>query len=91
MIGNESFKSILQQLEKTVVALYKALLLYQMKSVCSYYQNQGLVFLRGLANLDDWDGDLKNVTDAEDAPSEEFGPVQQSAREEPLKTARRAW
>jgi hypothetical protein len=37
-----------------------------MKSVCSYYRNQGLVFLRGLANLDDWDGDLKSVTDAED-------------------------
>jgi hypothetical protein len=28
---------------------------------------QGLVFLRSLANLDDWDGDLKNVTDAEAA------------------------
>ena len=67
VIGNESFESILQQLESTVVALYKALLLYQMKSVCSYYRNQGLVFLRGLANLDDWDGDLKSVTDAEDA------------------------
>lgn len=40
-------------------------LLYQMKSVCSYYRNQGLVFLRSLANLDDWDGDLKSVTDAE--------------------------
>ena len=66
VIGNESFQSILQQLEMTVVALYKALLLYQMKSVCSYYLNQGLVFLRGLTNLDDWDGDLKSVTDAED-------------------------
>ena len=67
VIGNESFESILQQLENTVVALYEALLLYQMKSVCSYYRNQGLVFLRGLANLDDWDGNLKSVTDAEDA------------------------
>jgi N-terminal domain of NWD NACHT-NTPase len=28
MIGNESFESTLQQLENTVVALYKALLLY---------------------------------------------------------------
>ncbi len=65
VIGNESFESILQRLEKTVVTLYKALLLYQMKSVCSYYQSQGLVFLRGLANLNDWDGDLKSVTDAE--------------------------
>jgi len=38
-----------------------------MKSVYSYYRNQGLVFLRGLVNLDDWDGDLKSVRDAEDA------------------------
>jgi hypothetical protein len=65
VVGSESFEAILQLLEKTVVALYKALLLYQMKSVCSYYRNQGLVFLRGLANLDDWDGDLQGVTDAE--------------------------
>jgi hypothetical protein len=52
-------------LEETVIALYKALLLYQMKSVCSYYKNKGLVFLRALANMDDWDDDLKNVKDAE--------------------------
>jgi N-terminal domain of NWD NACHT-NTPase len=65
-IGNESFEAILHQLKGRVVALYKALL-YQMKSVCSYYRNQGLTFLRGLVNLDDWDGDLRSVTDAEDA------------------------
>jgi hypothetical protein len=64
-IGNESFEAILHQLKGRVVVLYKALLLYQMKSVCSYYRNQGLAFLRGLVNLDDWDGDLRNVTDAE--------------------------
>jgi hypothetical protein len=62
--GNK-FQEILHQLEETVVELYKALLLYQMKSVCSYYRNQGLVFLRGMLSLDDWDGDLKLVTDAE--------------------------
>ena len=47
-IGNESFEAILHQLEERVIALYKALLLYQMKSVCSYYQIQGLNYLRGL-------------------------------------------
>ncbi|KAH8800337.1 hypothetical protein F5884DRAFT_891236 [Xylogone sp. PMI_703] len=67
IIGNESFESIIVQLEKGIVALYKALLLYQMKSICSYYRNQGLVFLRGLVNMDDWDSDLKSVTDAETA------------------------
>lgn len=62
--GNE-FQAILRRLEETIVELYKALLLYQMKSVCSYYRNQGLVFLRSMLTLDDWDGDLKLVTDAE--------------------------
>ena len=66
-IGNKCFKAILQQLEERVKSLYKALLLYQMKIVCSYYRNQGLVFFRGLLNLDDWSVDLKNVTNAEDA------------------------
>jgi hypothetical protein len=37
-----------------------------MKSVCSYYQKRHVVFFRGLVNLDDWDGDLKSVTVAED-------------------------
>lgn len=66
-IGNKDFNPILQQLEERVKSLYKALLQYQMKSVCSYYRNQGLVFLRGLLNLDDWTGDLTSVTDAETA------------------------
>ncbi|KAH8587313.1 hypothetical protein B0O99DRAFT_642038 [Bisporella sp. PMI_857] len=66
-IGDESFESILLLLEEKVIALYKSLLQYQMKSVCSYYyRNPAFVFLRGLANLDDWDGDLKSVTDAEE-------------------------
>ena len=63
---DQPFHSILPQLEVRVVALYKALLLYQMKSVCSYYRHQGLVFMRGLVSWDDWDADLKAVTEAED-------------------------
>lgn len=59
------FQAVLDRLEESVIKLYKALLLYQMKSICSYYRNQGLVFLRGMLNLDDWDGDLQRVTDAE--------------------------
>lgn len=38
-----------------------------MKSVCSYYKNQGLVWLRNTINLDDWDGQLQGVKSAEDA------------------------
>jgi hypothetical protein len=37
--GNESFEAVLEQLEQAVITLYKALLLYQMKSACTYYQN----------------------------------------------------
>jgi len=63
---DDSLGSILPQLKARIIALYKALLLYQMKSVCSYYRHQGLVFLRSLANWDDWDADMKAVTDAEE-------------------------
>jgi WD40 repeat protein len=52
-------------LEAQLIGLYKLLLLYQMKSVCSYYKNRGLVFLRDIAKLDDWDGDIKAVEKAE--------------------------
>ncbi|KAJ4854400.1 NACHT domain-containing protein [Trichoderma breve] len=42
------------ELEKRLVELYKALLLYQMKSVCSYHRNRGYGFLRDLIKLDNW-------------------------------------
>ncbi|KAK4232878.1 hypothetical protein C8A03DRAFT_39469, partial [Achaetomium macrosporum] len=63
--AGKDIQAVLRQLERSIVELYRALLQYQMKSVCSYYRNQGFVFLRGMLNLDDWDGDLKLVTDAE--------------------------
>lgn len=62
-----SFKSVLNLLEGRVVDLYKALLLFQMKSVCSYYKNQGWVFLRSLINVDAWDEQIAGVKAAEDA------------------------
>ncbi|KAK3363920.1 hypothetical protein B0T25DRAFT_597508 [Lasiosphaeria hispida] len=65
VVGKESFKSIQLQLENRVVELYKVLILYQMKSVCFFYLHQGWVFPRGLANINDWDIDLKSITDAE--------------------------
>jgi hypothetical protein len=66
VVGKESFKPIQNLLEDKVVEFYKTLLLYQMKSVCSYYRNQGLVFLRGLVDLDKWNDDVQSVTAAED-------------------------
>ena len=55
------------ELEKRIVDLYKMLLSYQMKSVCSYYRNRGLVTLGDIIKLDDWNGNLKTVQDAENA------------------------
>lgn len=71
LLGNhmsaESLEPLTRQLEKVVATLYKALLLYQIKSACYYYRSRGVIFLRGLANWDDWDGDLQQVKDAEAA------------------------
>ncbi|KAK4096083.1 hypothetical protein N658DRAFT_528006, partial [Parathielavia hyrcaniae] len=65
--AGKDFQAVLYQLEKSIGELYKALLQYQMKSVCSYYRNQGLVFLGNMFIPDDWEGDLKLVTNAEAA------------------------
>ncbi|KAK3946552.1 NACHT domain-containing protein [Pseudoneurospora amorphoporcata] len=53
------------ELENQIVDLYKALLSYQIKSVCAYYRNRGLVFLRDMITLDDWKADLGAIQDAE--------------------------
>jgi hypothetical protein len=63
--ADTNFEEVLLQLEKRIFELYKALLLYQMKSICLYYRKQGLVFLKNMISLNDWDGDLKLVTDGE--------------------------
>ncbi|KAK3363907.1 hypothetical protein B0T25DRAFT_55606 [Lasiosphaeria hispida] len=63
VVSKESFKSVQLLLENKVIKLYKALLLYQIKSICSLYQHQHFI-LHGLANIDDWDTDLKSITDA---------------------------
>ena len=54
-----------RELENEVVDLYKVLLSYQVKSVCSYYRNRGLVLLRDIIKLDNWDADLGAIQDAE--------------------------
>ncbi|KAL6910995.1 hypothetical protein GGI43DRAFT_33046 [Trichoderma evansii] len=63
--GNDSFAVVMESLEKEIIALYRALILYQMTSAHSYYRNPSTVFLRGLANLDDWDGIFESVKKAE--------------------------
>lgn len=54
-----------RELEKQIVGLYKLLLSYQIKSVCSYYRNRGLVLLRDTIKLDDWDASLTTIQKAE--------------------------
>ena len=57
--------AVRRELENEIVDLYKVLLSYQVKSVCSYYQNRGLVFLRDMIKLENWDADLGAIRDAE--------------------------
>lgn len=61
------FTGMHRQLKSRVVRLYQELLLYLIKSVCSYYRNRFLGFLRDTVKLDGWDGSLKNIQDAEKA------------------------
>jgi hypothetical protein len=67
MLSSESYAGLRSELKGRVVDLYKVLLSYQIKSVCSYYQNRGLVLLRETIRLDNWDGNLKDVQAAENA------------------------
>ncbi|KAJ4357089.1 Vegetative incompatibility protein HET-E-1, partial [Neurospora sp. IMI 360204] len=53
------------ELENQIVDLYKTLLSYQIKSICAYYRNRGLVFLRDMITLDDWKADLGAIREAE--------------------------
>ncbi|KAK1241895.1 hypothetical protein MKX07_007718 [Trichoderma sp. CBMAI-0711] len=54
-----------EQLQTRLIDLYKKMLSFEMKSVCSYYRHRGLVFLGDLVKLDDWKGTFKEVQDAE--------------------------
>ncbi|GLA03805.1 hypothetical protein AnigIFM60653_003820 [Aspergillus niger] len=64
----KSLHGIREDISGRITSLYESLLFYQIKSVCFYYKNyQLLVWARGLLELDDWSGDLKQIREAEDA------------------------
>ncbi|KAL7813976.1 WD40 repeat-like protein [Trichoderma aethiopicum] len=44
-----------------LVELYKELLAFQIKSICSFHRNRGLAFLRDMARWDDWASNLQAV------------------------------
>ena len=64
---DRSFAGMHCQLERRVVHLYQELLSYLIKSVCSYYRNRIVGFLRDSVKLDGWDGSLKDIQEAEKA------------------------
>ena len=67
LVDGDPSKGLRYELKQRIVDLYKTLLSYEMKSVCSYYQNQTIVILRDIIKLDDWNGNLSTVRDAENA------------------------
>jgi hypothetical protein len=58
-------KALGDQLKQHIEDLYKKLLLYQMKSVCSLYRGSITTILRNTIKLDDWASALQSVKDAE--------------------------
>ncbi|KAK7427291.1 hypothetical protein QQZ08_006227 [Neonectria magnoliae] len=53
------------QLEKSIIRLYQKLLLYQMKSAYTYRRKRISVIFRDALKLDDWQGKLDEIKDAE--------------------------
>ena len=69
--SGSSYAGLQYGLKNHIVHLYKALLSYQMRSVC--YRNQGLVFLKDLVQLHNWDGQLRDIREAETTVLESSG------------------
>lgn len=65
MSEGTDFQAVFCHVKKRIIELYKALLSYQIKSVCSYYRNLGIQFLRDIVNLDNWEGDINLIKDIE--------------------------
>ncbi|KAK4076697.1 uncharacterized protein Triagg1_4300 [Trichoderma aggressivum f. europaeum] len=66
-LNGAALSGMKSELEKRLVELYKALLLYQMKSVCSYHRNRGYGFLRDLVKLDNWAVSIQSIQKAENS------------------------
>jgi len=64
-VDAETSAGVQGELEQRIIDLYQALLLYLIKSVGSCYRNRFIAFLRDTIKLDDWNGSLQSVKDAE--------------------------
>lgn len=91
-LESKDYAGLQSGLEGQIIHLYKVLLSYQMKSVCSYYQNRGLVFLKDLVQLHDWEGQMNDVGEAVTAifeSSQEYSTQQiVDFQEQEMKTLR---
>ncbi|RYP43376.1 hypothetical protein DL768_009953 [Monosporascus sp. mg162] len=67
IVDDRPFAGIRVELEERIVSLYRELLLYLIKSVVSYSRKRIVTILRDTIKLDDWDGSIKSVEDAENA------------------------
>ena len=86
-VNGQSLSGLQCQLRVRIIDLYKTLLSYQMKSVCSFYRNRGVAILRDIVKLDDWQGSLRPIKDAEDAfrkDSDVYNTVESRIRSEQL-------
>lgn len=61
---DESITELQASVKKSIVSLYKQLLLYQMKSVCLYGRSVPAVLVRDLVKLDDWKGQVASIQKA---------------------------
>ncbi|KAL6824273.1 WD40-repeat-containing domain protein [Trichoderma sp. SZMC 28015] len=68
----DGLSGIRGELEAQIINLYKVLLTYEIKSVCSYYRNRGSVLLRDIISLDDWNGDIQAIKAAERVFHDDF-------------------
>lgn len=61
---DESLTVLQKSLARSVVKLYKKLLLYQMQSVCLYSRSETAVVMRDLVKLDDWKAQITSIEKA---------------------------
>ncbi|KAJ5201001.1 hypothetical protein N7449_005804 [Penicillium cf. viridicatum] len=64
-MANDGLTGLREQLAERILDLYKAILQYIIETICSHYRNQFKSYLGNLVKLDDWDGKLSDVENAE--------------------------
>ena len=68
-----AFAQAVGSLRERIVCLYQELLLFLMKSVCSYYKNQGVVYLKSMLVPNDWTESMAKIAQAESLLRTSFG------------------